>query len=110
MVDSLKLLRRSAMLVDTKKKIKAEVRPKDEYQEGPLEKKVKLEEKQEYFEYVKQEQTDGEEAENIPEYIPLVTSTSGEERGDNGDSDKDWLKIFELYANELLVEESSTTP
>ena len=33
--------------------------------------------------------TDGEEAENIPEYIPLVTSTSGEERGDNGDSDKD---------------------
>ena len=86
MVESLKLLRRSAMLVDIKKKIKAEERPKDEYQEGPLEKKVKLEEK-EYFEYVKQEQTDGEEAENIPEYIPLVTSTSGEERGDNGDSD-----------------------
>ena len=90
MVESLKLLRRSAMLVDIEKKIKAEKRPKDEYQEGPLEKKVKLEEKQEYFEeHVKQEQTDGEEAENIPEYIPLVTSTSGEERGDNGDSDKD---------------------
>ena len=87
MVDILKLLRRSAMLVDTEKKIKAEERSKDEHQEGPMEKKVKLEEKQEYFEYVKQEQTDGEEAENIPEYIPLVTSTSGEERGDNGDSD-----------------------
>ena len=85
---------------------------------GPLGKKVKLEENQEYFEHapVKQELqspidlTDGEEAENIPEYIPLVTSTSGEERGDNGDSDKDWLKIFELYANVFLVEESSTTP
>ena len=92
MIDLLKLVRRSSMLVDTEqgpleKKIKAEERPKDEYQEGPPEKKVKLEEKQEYFEYVKQEQTDGEEAENIPEYIPLVTSTSGEERGDNGDSD-----------------------
>ena len=87
MVESLKLLRRSAMLVDIEKKIKAEKRPKDEYQEGPLEKKVKLEEKQEYFEeHVKQE-LDGEEAEDIPDFIPLVTSTSGEERGDNRDSD-----------------------
>ena len=54
MIDLLKLVRRSSMLVDTEqgpleKKIKAEERPKDEYQEGPPEKKVKLEEKQEYF-------------------------------------------------------------